>query len=1460
MRGDMKANNFKRTIRNKTIFYYFNLLLILIFSILAVLAVTGCSTKSKHVIIEQYEYYKNGKLKAKIAPDGSRTKYEYNGQGLPIKIVYPGGRVLYGYDENGNRIWMKDQTGTTEYYYDAFDRLVGAIWKHGPWKLIVYSYDPWSYLNYMAIFNLNMMEQKIRYKDILRDIKIKPAERVKRWKERELRFQQILEQLRLENAEIKQRCTEYEVRYHHDIPGNLTGIDTKWGRIKYFYYPDKGQIERLLPNGITTRFTYSPDGLLKSLHHESSTGKLILEYQYDYNAASKVISVHELTLEESQTTKYIWDTRGYLKELHFSDGNRIRFEYDVMGNRILKQDTKGTLRYDYDKLGRLIQAGNLRYKWDKNGNLISQIEKQSKTRIRYDGRGLPSLIRIPDATIRYAWDGDGNMISRRQGKEITHYLPNPLAPTGFTLAECDKTGKLTASYLYGDALLGQQDMNGQMRYFLEDGFNSIRHIADINGEIMGQQDYTPFGEPILMKGNITAKFRMAGERFLPEINSYAIGGRLYEPQSGRYLAPDSLTGYMERFDSFNKYAHGCNVSEIFMEPRCNQTAKNKGWTYWVPEVAKFALEKLQGKLEEAGMYGLPFDFGGIGDLAELAGRQLGGQPISRYDLLKAFEKTLGDFGILEAHLSRFMERRWDSPYHVWQKGWWRGPEQGIKSWSPEDAEEFGRAALRLLGRKWGVGVSEALDLIGQGVANLAGFYGTRSIRPYWWWSPMKWIPQEQYLPRYLEEREALGRELNDPLKSVESQLGGIELASTGEFIGNLGGITGAVFDTKKQCLVLVGDKNLSVPSIKVEDLAVALESVFGPAAQDPQFSLDPADPRNPKGKWLKAVYIPKKIIGGTSFGMAMFEADWLLKQYSFGIKIDENGELQERKSSVPGFKSTADLSLEEHGHEYGEERWARFWIVSDDMKLKKYGNSIYFDLAKMRVKAKKQVPDPSSPTGLRDVDTEDDPIATKFANLFTKLYNELAKKSPEFERVRELAKAVALAKWLKKEGIPIDMDWVFKHANKRIETTEKIPALSVSWQKQEQKPYSKGRLTGIQAITHQLHFFGGIDLTVNPKYVSDDGTAGSLQEAVRSKLREKDVGPVFTVKHNGNSLQAIVLPITSSGQEMWNNLTSIEIDGILYQFNNQREIIRSIDRDGNTTKYEYDPNHKLTTVRISNGNGWKVIGERSLAGSLLTVTNRRGNTFKYKYSTSGYLNEFEVDGRKWATYEFNQERREVIIRYDGYIENINYDGSGRMRMYEIHTEKGSATSEPETVRAYFEYNKSGNLTKVGGIGLHSISISYAEDGINPTKIATPLAQIRYSYDSEGRIKEITHSYGISASYVYDGKKFTKLHVDYRGKKAEYWFNEDGIVKSMDLLGEIADYTYTNGNLSSVKLAKYATANYIYDDQNRLREIRFPDGGWIEYRYEEGKAREKRVNDYKRQTLIVITHPVSTYKR
>lgn len=1209
----------------------------LLVTILCIFILAGCSRLSaEDTVSEQYQFDEEGRLINRITPDGSTIKFKYNDQGLPEGIEYPDDHLKYGYDTNGNRVWMQNRSGKTEYKYDAFDRLIEVTFRYSPEKRIIYEYDPWDRISGIKILGNNRID--------------------------------------------------YHVKYEYDILGNITSIDDGIGRIEYSYFPEKGEVVRRLPNGIKTILSYSPIGELSSLRHLDHLDGLIVAYRYEYDLQGKISHVSEETQDRVKIIQYEWDSRGYLKALHLPDGNSMRYEYDAMGNRISMTDSSGLIRYEYDKIGKLIKAGDIKYDWDRNGSLIAQIERNGETRFKYDARNLPLFVKTPNANIRYKWDGDGNMIERKVDKELTYFLPNPLASPGLTLAEFDNTGRISNAYLYGDALIGQRDRNGRMNYFLEDGFNSIRKIVDASGKIIGWRDYTPFGEPALTKMNDTHNFRMAGEQFVPEIKKYLIGNRLYDPMVGRYLSPDPDPGYIGRIDSFNRYTHGEPTPSNFMEPRANQTIKYIASTqFGNSETREESLEDdknvhvfvsgilTQTKypyMENIGTSALghtpfpimiesfmdvlraPLNYFGLpggktrtlNELYKIQKNNPGKDmvvsahsngAITIYNLRKSIataskegklrikEIKIGGAGLAQELKKYFDEKGVNirveeiNPvnisnhdiigiisttqkqlakkidYPLFAKGFFLklgalfvfaadsfipGEIIGIEHHSVEEYYPellYQPSRLDSKGKEYTTKVSpiKESDLEkkhklkrikkddkdddddqnnqgsdkppfcplcdnddhggGGGGGRGGGGGGGGSDGPG---CPPKCCPPFCGGPPFGPWRGGDGGRgdgFNNNFKSIETKLGGIKLDSTAQFTENLGNITGAVYDPDKQVLVLVGDDSTSLPSIKPEDLAVALMSVFGPIPQEPQFSLDPDDPKNPGGEWLRAVYIPEQIIGGTEFGKALFEADWLLKQYSFGVSIDENKKIQKRESSVPGFKSTADLSLEDKNHEYGQERWARFWIVSDEMKLKQSGKSIYFDVAKMRVKAKKQVRDKSSPTGLKDASHEDDPIATEFANLFTKLYDEIAKESPEFERVRQLAKAVAIAKWIKQENIPIDTNWVNEYANKRVDTTGRITALSTQWEKTTQTPFQKGNQTGIQTIIRSLHLFGGVDLTVKPKYSSDDGTAQGLQKAVISKLREKIVEPAFDVKHNGKSYRAVILPVTRNGQEIW---------------------------------------------------------------------------------------------------------------------------------------------------------------------------------------------------------------------------------------------------------------------------------------------------------------------------------------
>ena len=73
-------------------------------------------------------------------------------------------------------------------------------------------------------------------------------------------------------------------------------------------------------------------------------------------------------------------------------------------------------------------------------------------------------------------------------------------------------------------------------------------------------------------------------------------------------------------------------------------------------------------------------------------------------------------------------------------------------------------------------------------------------------------------------------------------------------------------------------EKIKCDGVLLEDLAIVLKIFYDPAIKQKHigFSLDPWDPINPEGPFMKKVYWPEEI-KGTAIGEAMFTADYLLK-------------------------------------------------------------------------------------------------------------------------------------------------------------------------------------------------------------------------------------------------------------------------------------------------------------------------------------------------------------------------------------------------------------------------------------------------------------------------------------------------------------------------------------------------------------------------------------------------------
>ena len=337
-----------------------------------------------------------------------------------------------------------------------------------------------------------------------------------------------------------------------------------------------------------------------------------------------------------------------------------------------------------------------------------------------------------------------------------------------------------------------------------------------------------------------------------------------------------------------------------------------------------------------------------------------------------------------------------------------------------------------------------------------------------------------------------------------------------EALRRSGGIAGATYDTEREEVVFLFEEgNRGEAPIRLEDVAVALKSVRN--NEEPSFSLDPAEPSNPTGPNLKARY--SRLIEHTRFGQAMFEADWLLKEYSFGARR-VGGKQKPMRSSVPGYKSIFDLTFA-RPWQGAASSYTRFWITTDRCGFKEYGDTILLDRLRMKVNTERMY---QTAKGLESSGGRQDPSAERFAAHFSKHFNAFAKEQPALERVKQLAEAMALAKWLRSHDYPLSEDLIDKLAQPGFDTTDIVPAFAAK--ERRTRPITGGR----QIL--ELRLYGGVALGFRPSF-EKDAALDTLDQAVKAYLATPDASPVFVADYEGKEYRGVVVPLTEGGEKAY---------------------------------------------------------------------------------------------------------------------------------------------------------------------------------------------------------------------------------------------------------------------------------------------------------------------------------------
>lgn len=329
-------------------------------------------------------------------------------------------------------------------------------------------------------------------------------------------------------------------------------------------------------NGVETLFTYDVTERPASIDVRRA-GALLSRFEQDYdnsgNATRILASVFGMPEEEKRLR---YDGLNRLVGATVRSGGTVSehvYAYDHSGN-VLANSEHGVAEFLYDDPARPgLLTGFVREdgervslrRHDAAGRLVGS---EQLTSLAYDPSGrLLRVLTRGGVDLVFTYDAFGRRAS------ATKVGPGGMAQAGIVfddLYEEDEKGE-PVLYLRGiGGLVATMRGSGAGRRVLihhQDLQGSVRFSTDQSGALSGAASFTSFGLPTAG----TARAHYVGKIEDAEIGLIQLGGRFYEPLTGRFISPDLLL--LERPDAgladpatLNLYAYAINNPYRYHDP------------------------------------------------------------------------------------------------------------------------------------------------------------------------------------------------------------------------------------------------------------------------------------------------------------------------------------------------------------------------------------------------------------------------------------------------------------------------------------------------------------------------------------------------------------------------------------------------------------------------------------------------------------------------------------------------------------------------------------------------------------------------------------------------------------------------------------------------------------------------------------------------------------------------------
>lgn len=443
---------------------------------------------------KKYTYDERGRLASDENARGQKTVYEYDDYNRLISFTDEEGTVNYTYDNNSNIISISDELGTITREYDNLNRVTSVTDSNG--RTVKYSYDELG----------NILT------------------------------------LTYPGGEI--------VRYEYYPDGLLKTVTDNSNNKTTYEYDSAGRlIKTINPDNSTVEETYDKSGNLKTKIDKSSSGEVVLSYEYGYDGFGNIISIKDNISSNIDNLSYTAsaDSSTSVDKMEYDSANRLisfngeEVKYDADGNMIYGPLNDEMVSFEYDCRNRLIRAGDITY--------------------TYDAENLRTATNYGDYTEEYVLD---RVTSPNRTLQIIR--------TDNTGSSITAINDKTTNYYYGQGLIYEKSDEKLLIYHY-DHLGSTRKITDKTGKLLYSFKYDTYGELLSiwdgqLSTDISSKLEQINidrpVRFLyngavgvitDNNNLYYMRQRYYNSTIKRFINQDVLIGEIHNSQSLSRYAY-----------------------------------------------------------------------------------------------------------------------------------------------------------------------------------------------------------------------------------------------------------------------------------------------------------------------------------------------------------------------------------------------------------------------------------------------------------------------------------------------------------------------------------------------------------------------------------------------------------------------------------------------------------------------------------------------------------------------------------------------------------------------------------------------------------------------------------------------------------------------------------------------------------------------------------------